>query len=233
MDLRNSLTSLKENIMAKIQLAASQQQTQMIILLGTFAKQVDSDLATLSEIEERTRVLKDQLDALNLNDNAGPVSNGQLGIKVLPGNTRRGQGMEAARIAREEFIQTCNNRGIRLLPRKRTIVSTPGGALIALPFAREFPDTPDRWFLGVNAGSTPSICPYRCIAFLCQGLDEKLLTFIVPQKHLQRHWSQFSRHGDVKFNIRRDGANFTLDVPGNNPIRLNTYQEAYDNLTGV
>ena len=68
MDLRNSLTSLKESIMAKIQLAASQQQTQMIILLGTFAKQVDSDLATLSEIEERTRVLKDQLDALNLSD---------------------------------------------------------------------------------------------------------------------------------------------------------------------
>src|SRR2546428_514162 len=241
MDLRNSLTSLKENIMAKIQLAASQQHTQVIILLGTFAKQVDSDLATLSEIEERTRVLKDQLDALNLGDNAEPVSNGQLGIKVLPRSTAteipnpssRKQGMDAARIAREEFIQTCNNRGIRLLSRKRTIVSTPRGALIALPFARELPDPPDRWFLGVNAGSTPSICPYRCIAFLCQGLDERLLTFIVPQKHLQQHWNQFSRPGDVKFNIRRDGVNFTLDVPGNNPIRLNTYQEAYDNLTGV
>jgi hypothetical protein len=241
MDLRNSLTSLKENIMAKIQLAASQQHTQVIILLGTFAKQVDLDLATLSEIEEHTRFLKDQLDALNLSDNTEAMMNGHHGIKVLPrsisaevpNSSARKQGMDAARIAREEFVQTCNNRGTRLLSKKRTIVSTPRGALIALPFARELPDTPDRWFLGVNAGSTPSICPYRCIAFLCQGLDERLLTFIVPQKHLQQHWNQFSRHGDVKFNIRRDGVNFTLDVPGNNPIRLNTYQEAYDNLTGV
>jgi len=241
MDLRDSLISLKDNVMTKIQLAASQQHTQVIILLGTFAKQVDSDLAILLEIEERTRVLKDQLDALNPGDDAEPVNNGRLGIKVLPRNTAtevtnpsaRKQGMDAARRAREEFIQICNKREIKLLSRKRTIVSTPRGALIALPFARELPDTPDRWFLGVNAGSPPSICPYRCIAFLCQGLDERLLTFIVPQKHLQQHWNQFSRHGDVKFNIRRDGVNFTLDVPGNNPIRLNAYQEAYDNLIGV
>jgi len=87
MDLRNALTSLKENIMTKIQLAASQQHTQMIILLGTCAKQVDSDLATLSEIEEHTRVLKDQLDALNPGDNAEPVRHNQLGITILPRST--------------------------------------------------------------------------------------------------------------------------------------------------
>jgi hypothetical protein len=52
MDVRNSLTSLKQDIMAKIQLAASQQHTQAIIQLSTFAKQVDADLETLSEIEE-------------------------------------------------------------------------------------------------------------------------------------------------------------------------------------
>src|ERR1700675_1353911 len=84
MDLRNSLTSLKENIMTKIQRAASQQHTHMIILLGTFAKQVDSDLATLSDIEERTRTLKDQLDVLNLSKNTEAVMKAPLGIKVLP-----------------------------------------------------------------------------------------------------------------------------------------------------
>jgi hypothetical protein len=142
--------------------------------------------------------------------------------------------MDAARIAREEFVQTCNNRGIRLLSKKRTIVSTPSGALIALPFARELPDTLDKWFLGVNEGSIPSICPYACVVFLCQDADERLFQFIVPQKQLQQYWHQFSRNGgDVKFNIRRNGVNFTLLVPGNNPIRLNTYQEAYDNVNSV
>jgi hypothetical protein len=242
MDLRNTLTSLKENIMAKIQLAASHQHTHEIILLGTFAKQVDSDLATLSEIEEHTRALKDQLDVLNLSKDTEAVINAPLGIKVLPRSpstevttlSSRKQGLDAARIAREEFIQTCNNRGIRLLPRRKTIVSTSSGALIALPFARELPDTLDRWFLGVNEGSIPAICPYACVAFLCQDADGRVLTFLVPQKRLQQHWNQFSRHSsNVKFNIRKDGVNFKLDVPGNDPVRLNTYQEAYDNLKGV
>lgn len=242
MDLRNTLTSLKGNIMAKIQLAASHQHTHEIILLGTFAKQVDSDLATLSEIEERTRALKDQLDVLNLSKDTEAVINAPLGIKALSRSpstevtnlSSRKQGLDAARIAREEFIQTCNNRGIRLLPRRKTIVSTSSGALISLPFARELPDTLDRWFLGVNEGSIPSMCPYACIAFLCQDADGRVLTFIVPQKHLQQHWNQFSRHSsNVKFNIRKDGVNFKLDVPGNDPIRLNTYQEAYDNLKGA
>ncbi len=223
------MTSLKESIMNKIQLAASQHQTQWIILLSTFAKQVDSDLMTLSEIEERTESLKDQLNAMNPSD----------GIKVLPRSTAaevtnpssRKQGMDAARTAREEFVQTCNNRGMRLLPKKRTIVSTPSGALIALPFAREFPNLPDKWFLGINEGSIPSICPYACVAFLCQDTDGRLLTFIVPQKQLQQHWNQFSRNGgDVKCNIRRDGVNFMLLVHGDASIRLNTYQEAYGNL---
>jgi hypothetical protein len=67
-----------------------------------------------------------------------------------------------------------------------------------------------------------------------QDIDERLLIFIVPQKHLQQYWSQFSRHnGNVKFNIRKVGVNFTLEVTGNNPIRLNAYQEAYTNLKDV
>jgi hypothetical protein len=242
MDLRHSMTALKANIMEKIQLAASQQHTQGIILLSTFAKQVDSDLATLSEVEERTRTLKDRLDALNLSDNTEAMIDGQCGNKGLPRSvsaeglhsSSRKQGMDAARIARAAFVQTCNSRGMRLLSKKRTIVSTPQGALIALPFARELPDIPDKWFLGVNEGSIPSICPYKCVAFLCQDADERLFQFIVPQKQLQQYWNQFSHNGgDVKFNIRRDGVNFTLLVPGNNPIRLNTYQEAYDNLEGA
>jgi hypothetical protein len=241
MDLRHSMTALKANIMEKIQLAASQQHTQGIILLSTFAKQVDSDLATLSEVEERTRTLKDRLDALNLSDNTEAMIDGQRGNKGLPRSvsaeglhsSSRKQGMDAARIAREAFVQTCNSRGMRL-SKKRTIVSTPQGALIALPFARELPDIPDKWFLGVNEGSIPSICPYTCVAFLCQDADERLFQFIIPQKQLQQYWNQFSHNGgDVKFNIRRDGVNFTLLVPGNNPIRLNTYQEAYDNLEGA
>ena len=114
------------------------------------------------------------------------------------------------------------------------LVATPNGALIVLPFAREVPDLPDRWFLGVQEGSTPSMCPYWGVAFLCQGMDKRLLTFIVPQKHLQQYWRQFSRHnGSVKFNIHREGVNFRLDVPGNNPIRLNACQEAYTNLKDV
>jgi hypothetical protein len=201
---------------------------------------VDLDLATFSEIEERTRSLKDQLDALNLND--GVVINSQLGISSLPQRAStemtncsiRKQGLDAAKTAREGFIHICDTRGIRLLSKKKTLVVTPNGALIALPFAREFPDKPDRWFLGVNAGNTPSMCPYRCIAFLCQDVDERLLIFITPQKHLQQHWHQFSRHkNNVLFNIHKDGVNFSLDVPGNNPIRLNTYQEAYANLKDI
>jgi hypothetical protein len=59
------------------------------------------------------------------------------------------------------------------------------------------------------------------------------IQFIVPQKHLQQHWKQFSRStGDVKFLIRREGVNFTLCVPGDNPIRLNAYQEAYGHVDG-
>jgi hypothetical protein len=65
-------------------------------------------------------------------------------------------------------------------------------------------------------------------------MDERLLTFIVPQKHLQEYWNRFSRHGgNVKFNIRRVGVNFMLEVTGNKPIPLNTYQEAYANLKDV
>jgi len=242
MDVRNALTSWKQDIMAKIQLAASEQHTQAIVLLSTVAKQVDADLVTLSEIEERIRSYKDQLDTPNLSDRAEQGCNGQFGIKVLPRSpaeevtnpSSRKQGMDAAIIARQIFIQACNDRGIRLLSKKRTLVATPRGALIALPFAREFPDIPDKWFLGVQGGSTPSICPYWCVAFLCQGMDERLLTFIVPQKQLQKYWSQFSRHhGNVKFNIRRDGVNFMLEVTGNKPIPLNTYQEAYANLKDV
>jgi hypothetical protein len=203
---------------------------------------VDADLVTLSEIEERIRIYKGQLDTPNPSDRAEQGRNGQFGIKDLPRSpaeevtnpSPKKQGMDAAIIAREVFIQACNERGIRLLSKKRTLVATPSGALIALPFARELPDIPDRWFLGVQGGSTPSSCPYWCVAFLCQGMDERLLTFIVPQKHLQKYWYQFSRHGgNVKFNIRRVGVNFTLDVTGNKPILLNPYQEAYANLKDV
>ena len=241
MDLRNSMTFLKEGIMDKIQLAASQQHTQWIILLSTFAKQVDSDIAMLSEIEERTKSFKDQLNALHPSDSTEAMINGQRGTKVLPRSTSaevtnpsaRKQGLDAAKTAREEFVQTCNDRGMRLLSKKKTVVSTPSGALIALPFARELPDLPDKWFMAVDEGSIPSICPYTCVALLCQGEDGRFFTFIVPQKQIQQHWNQFSRNGgNVKFNIRRDGVNFTLLVPGDDPIRLNTYQDAYGNLKG-
>ena len=187
-------------------------------------------------------IYKDQLDTPNRSDRAEQGCNGQFGIKVLPRSpaeevtdpSSQKQGREAAIIARQVFIQTCNDQGIRLLSKKRTLVATPSGALIVLPFARELPDHPDKWFLGVQDGSTPSICPYWCVAFLCQGMDERLLTFIVPQKHLQQYWNQFSRHkGNVLFHIQRVGVNFTLDMPGNNPIRLNVYQEAYANLKDV
>jgi hypothetical protein len=226
--------------MHKIQLAASQHQTQWIMLLGTLAKQVDEDLGTLAEIEKHIENFKDQLNALHPSDSLEAMLHSRHEITVLPSSTSaevsypssRQQGMDAATIARQAFVQTCHNRGIRVLVKKRTLVSTPSGALIVLPFAREFPDKPDRWFLGVNEGSVPSICPYLCVAFLCQSVNERLLTFIVPQKYLQPHWNHFSRHGEaVKFNIQRDGVNFLLSVPRNAPIRLNAYQDAYDYLS--
>jgi hypothetical protein len=241
MDLRSDLISLQASIMHNIQLAASQQQTQWIMLLGTFATQVEADLAMLSEIEERTRSIKDRLQALPPSMNTEAMRHGLCSIRGLPRSTSvdvthpssRKQGMDAAKRARKAFVHTCHTQGIRLLPKQRTIVSTPSGALIALPFARELPDFPDRWFLGVHEGSSPSMCPYACIAFLCQDANERVFHFIVPHKHLQQHWNQFSRGtGGVKFDIYRDGVNFTLRVPGTDPIRLNAYQEAYGNLNG-
>jgi hypothetical protein len=232
MDVRNSLMALKEDIMTKIQLAASQHQTQWIMQLGTLAKQVEADLVTLAEIEERLESFMDQLHGLNPSESPEVMLNGQLTTQGLPRSTAvegtspsiRKQGMDAATIARQAFVQTCHNRGIRVLVKKRTLVSTPNGALIVLPFAREFPDKPDRWFLGAKEGGVPSICPYLCVAFLCQDADERLLTFIVPQQPLQQHWHQFSRHGAaVKFNIQKDGVNFLLSVPGNPPLRLRGY----------
>jgi hypothetical protein len=193
MDLRNALLALKENIMHTIQLAASQHQTPWIVLLGTFAKQVDADLVTLTEIEERIERFTDQLHGLHAHESPEMRFPSQPSIQDVPGNpavertnsSTKKQGMDAATRARQAFIQTCTNLGIRLLPEKRTNVVTLSGARIGLPFAREFPEKPDRWFLGVNKGSNSSMCPYRCIAFLCQGLDEKVLTFIVPHKPLQ------------------------------------------------
>ena len=240
MDLRTSLTAFKESIMSQILVAVSQKDTQWIVQLGTFAKHVDSDLALLIEIEERTRTLKNELDSLNHSDHAIAMLHDQYRIKVMPHSTSvdltrsslMKQGKDAARRAREEFFQTCKNRGVRLLPKQKTIASTSSGARIALPFGREH--TPDKWFFGVDEGSIPTICPYSCIVFLCGGADESVLQFILPQKLIQKYWNQFSRHEDnVKFNIKRESVNFALLVPGYGPVQINTYQDAYDHLKSL
>ena len=103
--------------------------------------------------------------------------------------------------------------------------TTRSGQYVGVAFANELPSTPNRWWLGLSEQSN------GVAALLCRDKNGKLIDIIIPLADLGTKWNSLSRNnGQIKFNVRRDGSDLILLIPGSVPVSVKRYIGNYSAL---
>jgi hypothetical protein len=128
-------------------------------------------------------------------------------------------------LIRTEWIeQLGNTHGIELVGHGKRY-RTKSDVSIGIAFANELPNMPNRWFLGLPDERVD------IVSLLCQSKDRQVYDIVLPVTELGPKWDDLSRSkGQLKFNIRKDGSNFFLLVPRNEPIIVTKHVGNYDPL---
>lgn len=94
-----------------------------------------------------------------------------------------------------------------------------------MAFANKLPGKDNRWFLGFADE------PTDVAVLLCRSSTGKLYDIVLPVSDLDDRWNMLSRSGrEIKFNVRKEGAELLLLIPGNEPFRVTKYLANYKPL---
>lgn len=131
---------------------------------------------------------------------------------------------ETGKLQRRSFLSKLESKGIRLLPKKGALYTTPDDGIAAIGFATE--RRKGRFFLGVP------IKNYRAVVLLCQRDNKETLEFVLPGDLIDSLRQELENRGQFKFNIIVDDNKYYLGVRGGKRINLTDYQSHYDHLIG-
>lgn len=222
MDYGERVDAIRNRVMERIGSAAKEADSPTLLFLSRILEEADV-------LIERAKGLQTAVEALErrLNSIPGRVKppeeelvspSDKLGLSRKKDVNQKPQGRNRAhsKAVREGELQKLNKLGVDLTRETEALYRTQNGKLIGVPSAIEA--RPDRWFLGL-----PSL-DYQGILMICERSNGEVATFYLPGKFFQQYANDFSRSGDnLKFNVVRQGGNYSILVPGHGNVDITKY----------
>lgn len=209
------LKNLKNKVMKKIAEAAQRQDTRLISLYGAIANSIEEDERSLGALQARIGNYEKDLN--------NPTLLSTPSWTISATEPKRGRGRQTGKQVRRKFVDSGASRGFHLTHLRGSLYQTPSRKKVVIAFASE--QRQDRWLLGVPEGQ------YHVVVLLCQSSHGEMFEFILPDEALEKFWRSLSRHaGQVKVNMTKDGANWSLLVPGQGRESVNRYLGNYKPL---
>lgn len=212
MNTDETLTSLQARLSERIAAAVSDQNFPLLGRLSGLANECQ-ELRTgfQQRVKELVRAV-DEFTAAEM-----PPPNLKPGVDLWKALSPKAAGGEA----RRNWIKELQSAGISLIGHGKRY-RTAGGFTVSVGFANELPQLRDRWWLGFRDE------PTNIAVFLCHALSGRIHSFVVPVREIGASWNTLSRsRGQIKFNVKKQGTQFLLLVPGEEPVDITQYDCNY------
>ncbi len=202
------LFELKAAFLVKVASAARELDIDAVARWNDAAKQCEKLERQAREVEDGIARLKAYLE----NDDAREPHN-KTKVKNISSK-------QEGKNARSQWVDDLKGEDIRLVGYGKRY-QTVQGKDVGIAFANE---KDDRWFLGLKDEPTD-------IAVLICKSKSDVYDFVLPIADMTQYWNALSRsNGQIKFNVRREGREFRLLIPGNAPLTITEYQSDYGPL---
>ena len=207
MDLQERLSKLRTLAFQKIADSAKKGATNEVNKLGLIPKECERLMEMVRSIESQTATIESDLAQATTRQRGGRVAstNGQTTNSDYDhGN---GSPRHKAKTIRMKYVNDLTEKsGIRLQRKTEVVYETASGKKVALPYATELTNLPDRWWLGLPDEH------FDFVVLLCETNSGQLLDFVFPSHFVEEIWRLLSRDhkSHVKFNIFRGGSDYEL-----------------------
>lgn len=208
----------KENILSKIAAAAVVGSSDVVLAECVKLKEIEKLIEEEKRIVSKFNRIKDAT--------ASPPDSGgkkKYISKPLPKPPGKTSATQIATSIRHAFLNKLEGEGIRLRPIEgRTLYRTSSGKKVGIAVATE--RLPDRWFLGLNAGT------FDHAVLLCDrnGETEEIL---LPENFFKEYGHSLSQSGgQFKFNVVRKGGAMYVQVPFTGDVSVSNFPQSYNLL---
>ena len=179
----------------------------------------------------KEELMKAAEDAINLCEesdfahseipSAGKSVSSKSGSKREEGLSSRSRAK--GKLERDKFITAARSHGKHLSPVQGRVCHDSSGRQVGLAFATE---RKNRWFLGLNDEN------FVTIVLICEDISHTVRRFVLPPDFSKRISKDLSRdqHGEVKFNVYREGRSYFLSIVGQN-LEITKYIEFFDGIS--
>jgi hypothetical protein len=210
------LREVKSSLLDKVAVAAQQRDLDAVAYWSQTAKQCETLELQAEEVERQIAKFKEVLRENVVSD----YSKRSNGVDVTKKNRTISPKREGKEV-RNEWVEEIKSKGIRLVGHGKRYQTTRGDT-VGIAFANELEGKEDRWFLGLRDE------PTDVAVLLCKDRSGLLHDLILPVEELSTYWHWLSKSkGQIKFNVRRDGSDFWLLVPGIDPVTVTHYRANY------
>lgn len=210
---------MQSAIMKRIAAAATVKDVARVRHWSAVAQDCDSLERSANELELEVIRIQGILDG-RVEDLATP----EVARQVSPVARRAASARRDGAETRAEWAKRVIASGIQLRGSGKQY-TTRSGQAVGVAFANELPGSPNRWWLGLSEQSS------GVAALLCRDKGGKLIDIIIPIAELGFRWNSLSRNnGQIKFNVRRDGSDLVLLIPGSVPVSVKRYVGHYSTL---
>lgn len=208
----NSITALrldKTELLEKISTAAKAGKIETVLSASEKLKKIEEILNRFDQLESEIAELNFEDDDLCIMPATG--IRGKSASATSPRQSVKSV-REHGREIREYFLNKLLQEGIALqLIRGETIFKTGSGEKVGIAVATE--RQPDRWFLGLPAGS------FDHAILLCQREGGEVVDICLPKAFFSEYGSRLSESkGQLKFNVLRKGSIYVVKVPGEDDV---------------
>ena len=214
MTIEERLSKVRSETLAQIAAAASNGDAHAVINLSQKSREIETLLAGFQQL----RVALEVLEGRNMDRNGKPDKQMEAqsphGMESASSVVTQSYARQNGHTTRANYVTALRQQGYALHAIRETQFETPSGNRVGIAFATE--RKPNCWFLGLPDNN------YSAIILLCKHNNNELLDFFVSGQTLQGFQSRLvASGGQLKFNVRKSGGNYTLLVPGANGVGLN------------
>ena len=219
MDISRQLSDIEETILERVTAAVHDRDLAAIAKWSKAAEHCDTLVSEAREFEERIRVFKRSLEQESTSESLLYLDSGDN-----PKSNKKPRTISAKRegaIVRAEWVKGLLDKGISLKGHRKRY-QTARERSVGIAFANELRGKENKWFLGLQDE------PTDIAVLLCRSLSKELYDIVLPVSQLRAHWSILSRSGgQIKFNVRKEGGDLFLLIPGDHPLSVTKYAGNY------
>lgn len=220
------LLELKKEILERVKGAAQKGDIESIAFLGKAAEQCESLINEVKDFENRigkfsdsifsTPGLKEKQKNRKLTERIDSnIATYRLSPKREGANMRNG------------WVEKIKSKGVKLNGHGKRF-QTESGKDVGVASANELDRSQqllNKWFLGLKDERMD------IVVLLCRDLEKKVHDIVLPVSEIGSAWEALSRSGgQVKFNVRRQGGEFKILIPGKGPLEITKYIGNYKPL---